>query len=151
LALSNGRIRWPIFCLGIILTILAINWGEITQALLSFLIGVVGGFLMDCLGVAKLKLWYYTKQPFLSKSYFGVVIPCWGIFAMTIDLLWDRIPLSEITTFSFMTLLLFSIYELPNLKTKSWKYSVSMKIVSLGWLPLVYGTRIIFLLLSSLL
>jgi len=148
---NRGLIRWPIFALGLGLAIFALSKGEIKEMLLSFALGALGGFLLDCFGVAKLKLWFYTKQPFLSKPYFAIVIPAWGIFSMTVNLLWDKIPFPEITTFSLLTLGLFSLHEIPNLKTESWKYSVPMKIVVPGWLPLVWGTRILFLFLSPLL
>jgi len=147
---NRGTIRWLIFALGIIIAILAIVEGEVFKAIFSFLLGMIVGFLLDCLGVAKLKLWYYTKQPFLSKSYFGIVIPAWGVFSMALNFLWDKIPFSQIATFSLITVFLFSLHEIPNLKTQSWKYSVSMKVVIAGWIPLVYGIRVIFLLLSSI-
>ena len=147
---NRGLIRWPIFALGLILVFFALNKGEIKEAIISFVIGASGGFLLDCIGVAKLKLWFYTKQPFLSKPYFAIVIPAWGIFSMTVNLLWDKIPFPEITSFSLLTLGLFSLHEIPNLKTESWKYSVSMKVVVPGWLSLVWGTRILFLFLSLL-
>jgi hypothetical protein len=157
LALSNkngkknrGLIRYPIFALGIMIAIFALLKGEIKEATISFSIGALGGFILDCIGVAKLKLWYYTKQPFLSKSYFAIVIPAWGIFSMAVNLLWNKIPFPEIITFSLLTLGLFSLHEIPNLKTSSWKYSVSMKVVVPGWVPLVWGVRIIFLLLQPL-
>jgi hypothetical protein len=69
---------------------------------------------------------------------------------MAVNLLWNKIPFPEIITFSLLTLGLFSLHEIPNLKTGSWKYSVSMKVVVPGWVPLVWGVRIIFLLLQPL-
>lgn len=147
---KRAILRWPVFALGVTLFIFALTRGEIKEVLLSFVIGVSGGFVLDCIGVATLKLWIYTKQEFLSKSYFGVVIPAWGILGMAINLIWNWVHVSEIGIFSFITLGLFILHEIPNLKTESWKYSVPMWMVIPGWLPLVLGVRIIFLTLSHM-
>jgi len=140
----------PILGLGLTLLILALTRGEIKEATLSFVIGAFSGFLLDCLGVAKLKLWIYTKQEFRSKSYFGVVIPAWGIFGMAINLIWNWVYISEIAAFFAITLGLFTLHEIPNLKTKSWKYSVSMRVVIPGWFLLILGLRAVFILFSQL-
>lgn len=147
---KKAILRWPIFALGITLLIFALQRGEIKEAILSFAIGAAGGFALDWVGVAKLKLWLYTKQKFLSKPYFGVVIQTWGILGMATNLIWNWAHMPEIVVFFCITLGLFALHEIPNLKTESWRYSVPMWIVIPGWLPLILAFRAVYLLLSQL-
>lgn len=147
---KRPRLIWPLSVLGVVLFCLALTKGEMKEATLSFAIGALGGFILDYVGVAKLKLWTYTNQKFLSKSFFGIIIPAWGIFDMTINLIWNWLLISEIAAFSCITLGLFTSHEIPNLKTKEWKYSVPMWLVIPGWLPLIMGFRLVFILFSQL-
>jgi hypothetical protein len=144
---KKGILRWPMFALGIILFFTAFLREEITSAIFIFTISAIIGFIIDCLGVAKLKLWRYTKQEFLKPSYFCIVVPAWGVFGMAINFFWNLIHLPEIIVFIVITTGLFSFCEVPNFKTKSWEYYVPIWIVMFGWFPLIFIFRILFLLI----
>ena len=141
-------LRWPILALGIILFFTAFLKGQIINAIFIFAISAIIGFIMDYLGMAKLKLWKYTRQEFLKPSYFCIVVPAWGVFGMAINFFWNWIHLPEILVFIIITIGLFSFYEIPNLKTKSWEYYVPIWVVMFGWLPLIFIFRTLFLLIS---
>jgi hypothetical protein len=127
-----------------------------------FLVGMFGGFLLDIIG-HRLNLWQYPRQPFLSRDYFLLVIPAWGVFGSQINVIWNLarkyfitcewVQAVTLTTF-IVHFPLYSLYELPNLYRKSWKYSVSMCRVILGWVPLILYFRtlykIFYLIFSAL-
>jgi len=144
---KRGMIRWTILALSVALFFIASLKGELNIAIITFILGAIVGFFIDCLGVAKLKLWKYTKQEFLKKEYFFIVVPAWGALGMAVNLIWNWIKIPELILFAVITLSLFSLHEIPNLKTKSWEYRIPMRLVIIGWIPLILAYRIIFLLL----
>ena len=127
--------------LGIAIVILAIFLEEMQYAIVAFLIGLPYGLLIDFVGV-RLRLWKYGGSKW---EYFLITVPCWGVFSMTINLLWDWIK-NPWLAFPIIAIGLFSYLELPNLKTKSWTYSVPLWFVAIGWIPLVLSFRGIYIL-----
>lgn len=142
------EMRWFILLWSIVLICLVFLRGEIIRAVLSFGIGVFVGFLVDCLGVGYLKQWRYPRQEFLKKEYFIIVVPAWGVFGATINLLWNWLGVTEIASFIIITVSLLLVHELPNFKTKSWEYHASMWLVCLGWFPLILVLRVLFVIFS---
>jgi hypothetical protein len=127
-----------------------------------FLVGMLGGFLLDIIG-HRLNLWQYPRQPFLSRDYFLLVIPAWGVFGSQINVIWNLArkyfitcewPQAVTLTTFIVHFPLYSLYELPNLYRKSWKYSISMRGVIVGWIPLILYFRalykIFYLIFSAL-
>jgi len=135
------KIRWFMLFLGIAVLILAIFLGETQYAIVAFLIGLPYGLLVDFVGV-RLRLWKYGGSKWV---YFMITVPCWGVFSMTINLLWDWIK-NPWLAFPIIAIGLFTYMELPNLKTKSWTYSVPLWFVAIGWIPLVLSFRGIYIL-----
>ena len=144
------RMRWFILGSGIVLLLLAYKTGEAIEAIIAFCMGTLLGFLIDCVGIGKLNLWSYSRQPFLSKKFFFIVIPAWGVFGMTINLLWiwfSHMTVSWIVLFVPITAGLLILYEFPNLNSKSWEYRASSRLVISGWFPMVLFFRFAFLML----
>ena len=134
----------------------------IESILYQIFLGMINGFLLDILG-HKLKLWNYPRQPFFSRAYFLLVVPAWGIFGSQVNVIWNLTRKYFISwewiygvvfTTLLLSLFLFILYELPNLYRKSWKYSVSMRKVAIGWIPLILYFRlsykIFYLIISAL-
>lgn len=144
------RMRWFILGSGIALLLLAYKTGETIEAVIAFCVGALLGFLIDYIGMGKLNLWSYPRQPFLSKKFFFIVIPAWGVFGMTINLLWiwfGHITVSWIVLFILITVGLLIFYEFSNLNSKSWEYRASSRLVISGWFPMVLFFRFAFLML----
>lgn len=142
--------RWVALATAMVLFPLAYKTGETVEAVLAFFAGALSGLFLDLLGVRKLKLWNYPRQPFLSKKYFSIVVPAWGVFGMTINLLWawfggSTVPLMVLVM--FITLGLLIVYEFPNLNSKSWEYYASFRVIIPGWFPMILFFRIAFLAL----
>jgi hypothetical protein len=99
---------------------------------------------MDFLAMRS-KSWAYPRQKFFSKEYFGIVLPAWGIFGVSINLLW---PFFGGGVFSLLaiTAAMFVIYEIPNIKAGSWRYGYSLPVVFIGWFPLVATFRMVYVL-----
>jgi hypothetical protein len=114
--------------------------GEMQYATIAFLIGLPYGLLIDFVGV-KLGLWKYGGSKWV---YFMITVPCWGAFSMAINLIWNWIK-NPWLAFPIITVGLFSYLELPNLKTKSWTYSVPLWFVAIGWIPLVLSFRVVYI------
>lgn len=157
LALSNknkeeankkGICRWVSLIVGITLFFIAFFKGELVTAFLTFVIGALSGFVIDCIGVGILKLWRYPRQEFLKIEYFGLVVPAWGVFGMLINLPLNWIPVPELLSFTVITVSLLVFYELPNIKIGSWKYRVPAWVVILCWIPLILAYRFLFLSFS---
>lgn len=150
----NFKFRWliPLWFL-LILPLIAFDLMEDHKIVLSFIVGAIGGFLLDVLGHT-LGLWNYPRQPFLSRDYFMLVIPAWGVFGSQINVSWNLLreylitfpdwTLSIVFTSILLAVLLFCVYEIPNLYRKSWEYSVSLEIVAIGWIPLILYFRILY-------
>jgi hypothetical protein len=150
------KIRWLIFTLGAILVFVAILLGDIANAAINFGIGVILGLLIDLVGiklarrVLNINLWQYTRTRFPTRQYFTVVLPCWGVLVMSINLICDWF--TEYTTvvpwivLIAVIVVLFSFHELINLKTKSWEYNAPMWLVAIGWPLLVLFIRAVYLL-----
>jgi len=135
--------RWFALTCGFLLFPVAYFQGEIREAMIAFLLGMFCGFSLDLFGVGRLHLWNYPRQPFLGKKYFAFVVPAWGVFGMQINLLWNWLEIPWLT-FIVLTVGLFAMYEIPNLKTGSWQYQSSMRLVGIGWWPLILYFRIAF-------
>lgn len=148
---KKGTMRWLALLTVIILIPVAYLKGEVIDVALAFIIGAFGGFLIDYVGIMKLKLWKYPRQKFLNIEYFGIVVPSWGILGMTINLLWNWIYAPEILILLGITLALLILYEAPNLKSKSWEYYAPTWLIGTGWFPMILGFRTIFLIFSIVL
>jgi len=135
--------------IGIALFLAASSRGEIKEAAIAFAIGIFSGFIIDYVGVGKLHLWYYPRQPFPGMRHFAFVVLSWGVFAMTINLIWNWIDNFGIVL-GALFLGQFAAYEAVNLITKSWKYYAPAWLVLIGWFPLVLSFRGLFLLFSKL-
>ena len=128
--------------LGIGILLPAIFRGDLKHAFIAFLVGLIYGSLIDFVGVLLIPLWKYATSKWV---YFLITVPCWGIFSMTVNLLWDWIQ-NPWLAFSIIVIGLFAYLELPNLKTRSWTYSVPLWFVAVGWIPLVLSFRGIYIL-----
>ena len=139
------RVRWIVLVIGIALLWVASEKGEMRNASIAFGIGAAGGFLLDAIGT-KFRFWVYLRQPFLSSKYFLIVLPAWGVFGMAVNLAWDWWGVTPWLALTIITIGLFILHEIPNLKVKSWEYNVPLWFVFLSWVPLVGSFRILFLL-----
>lgn len=102
-----------------------------------FIEGMVGGFIIDAVFI-NCGYYEFPRQPFLSWKYFAIVIPCWGVFGLLINVLWNWIGKEKFWRGISVTLIpLFAYYEGTNLAFGSWTYTVSMAQVAVGWLPLI--------------
>jgi hypothetical protein len=135
--------RWVALGCAILLFSLAFFKSATWEAIIAFSVGAFCGFVLDLFGTGKYKLWYYPRQPFLEKQYFAIVVPAWGVFGLTINLLWNWLN-SPWLAFVVLTTGLLVFYELPNLKSGSWKYQSPPWLVAAGWFPLILYFRIVF-------
>ena len=126
--------------------------GQVSSYLKAFLLAVPFGLCIDYIGIAKLKYWHYPRVPFPSKTYALLILPAWGILAVTTNLLYDlilKITVSDILALSLSTVLLLLESELLNIKTNSWKYNYnkfSRYTFCMGWSLLIVCIRIFYLL-----
>ena len=141
------RTRWFYFPGGLLLLAFAYPRGEVKEAVLAFILGAAGGFALDYIGVAKLHLWQYPRQPFGSFKYFAITVSCWGIFNMAVNLFWDRTGAFWLA-FLVVTIVFLIVHEFPNTKMQSWTYSVPLWVVGVGWIPLILVFRGVFVLLQ---
>ena len=139
------RQRWLWLAISITLVSLSFIEGTPERALVAFAVGVVAGFLIDSIGSMKLCLWKYPRQPYLTKEYLLIVVPCWGIFGMMVNLLWDWIEVSPWVVFVVLVVGLGVFWEALNLKTKSWEYHAPKWSIVVGWFPLLLVLRIPYL------
>ena len=144
--------RWITITLGPLLFLIAYQQGEFLNAFVSCIVGIIGGFLIDLIGVQKLGFYSYPRQKFLTRDYFSIVSPAWGVFGMTINMPWNWLVGTGIQFYSYiiLTAVLMVFYELLNFKSVSWRYYVPKWIVILGWIPMIIAFRTTFLLLSYL-
>lgn len=102
-----------------------------------FVEGMVGGLIIDSL-LINVGYYYFTRQPIYSFNYFSIVLPCWGVFGMFVNFVWEWIGKDKFIRSMPLTLLsLFAFYECTNLYTGSWVYNVPFYVVALGWMPLI--------------
>ena len=140
------KIRWPMLLCGIIFLFLAYWQKELTLAIVSFLVGMTVGFSLDLVGVKKLGLWNYPRQSFMGKHYFGIVVPAWGIFGMSLNLILNWFVMS----WTVIAIIFLVLYELSNLRTRSWQYHTPHWLVVIGWFPLVLVFRTAFIFALNL-
>lgn len=139
------QIRWIMLVLGIAVLLPAIFRGEIRYAIISFVIGMICGLLIDLVGVNLMHLWEYSGS---KVVYYMITVPCWGIFGMSINLLWNWIKLPWLA-FIVITVGLFLLMEAPNLQTRSWIYHAPTWLVIIGWIPLILSFRILYVVVIS--
>ena len=140
--------RWFGLACFIVLVILAWRKHSLKHYGLAILLGAIVGFLLDCGGVTS-GLWNYPRQPFMSLNYWLIVVPCWGVFGATINMVNDWYMRSNWKSYVILTLLIMGLYEIPNLATVSWHYTVSALMITVGWFPLVLAFRLSYLLTVS--
>lgn len=105
---------------------------------MTFLEGMVGGLIIDSIGVNS-GYYYFPRQPLYSLNYWIIVIPCWGVFGLFLNYLWQRLGKEKVFRGAMVTLpILFGFYEGSNLITGSWIYTAPFYVVVLGWIPLGY-------------
>lgn len=105
---------------------------------MAFLEGMVGGLIIDSIGV-NAGYYYFPRQPLYSLEYWTIVIPCWGVFSLSLDYLWRVVGKNKFIRGTIVTIpTLFMWYEGSNLLTYSWVYTVPSYVVVLGWIPLVF-------------
>jgi len=123
--------------------------GELREAGIAFAIGTVSGFFIDFVGIKWLRFWEYTRHPFLSVKYFTIVIPCWGIFGALVNLIWNLMDGFEPwLAFVVLTVALLVFWEALNLITRTWKYNIPIWLMMVGWFPLIFFLRLLFVILS---
>ena len=137
--------RWFGLACFFILLVMAWRRGELKHYAVSLMIGCGVGFILDYVGV-NLGLWDFPRQPFLSWSYFLIVVPCWGIFGATINMVNDWHMKKGWGAIFILSIIVMAIYEVPNLLTESWLYSVTSMVILLGWFPLILTFRLSYLL-----
>lgn len=115
---------------------------------ISLAVGCVIGFAYDGVGIS-LGLWDFPRQPFMSAEYWLIVVPCWGVFGATINMVNDWYLGNAWYSIAVMTILFIIVYEVPNRATGSWEYQASAPIVILGWFPLVLTYRLSYLFAIS--
>jgi len=140
--------RWFGLACFIILSILAWRKRDMKHYSLSIVLGALVGLLVDVFGVG-MGLWDFPRQPFGSLEYWFIVIPCWGVYGATINMLDDWYMGHNWKSYFITCLVLLAIYEVPNLATASWSYTTSMILVALGWFPLVFLFRVSYLLVVN--
>lgn len=110
---------------------------KLTKYGIIFLEGMVGGLIIDSIGI-NAGYYYFPAHPIYSLSYWTIVLPCWGVFGMATNYLWDKLGKNKFMLgLTLTTPLLFTFYEGTNLLTSSWTYTVPIWTVMLGWTPLV--------------
>ena len=138
--------RWFGLACFIILLVVAWRRRDLKHYAISLISGGIVGFAVDLIGI-NLGLWSFPRQPFLDSSYWLIVVPCWGVFGATINMVNDWYLKSNWRSIILISLLVMGIYEIPNLVTGSWHYTVSAILIIVGWFPLVCLFRISYLLI----
>ena len=138
------KIRWLMLVLGILVVIPAIAKGESQNVIIAFVIGMLYAvIIIDPLGVKVFRFWKYAGT---TKTYIFATVPCWGIFGILINIPWDWMHNHQWLAFSVITISLFLLMEMPNLRTKSWEYSVPLWLVAIGWIPLILSYRFLYVI-----
>lgn len=114
------------------------------------------GYAIDWLGMAKLNLWEYPRQPFNKTSYYALVVTGWAILSIAVNQFWDwcwtfvdfapsMLFEERILAFAAVYVIFVGLCELPNLRTKTWKYNAPWRLVLTGWIPLLGLIRVLYL------
>ena len=140
--------RW--FGLACFLILLFMAWrkGELRNYAIALIAGCVVGFVIDYVGIS-LRLWEFPRQPFLSWQYFAIVVPCWGVFGATINMVNDWHMRKGWVSIFILAVAVMAVYEIPNILTESWGYTVSTTLIILGWFPMIVLFRLSFLFMVS--
>jgi hypothetical protein len=114
------------------------TWKEkIKKYGIAFVEGMVGGIIIDSIGI-NAGYYYFPRQPIYSFEYYSIVLPCWGLFGLLINYLWESIGQNKFGKGLAVTLFpMFLFYEGYNLYTGSWVYTTPIFVVGLGWIPLI--------------
>lgn len=103
---------------------------------MMFVEGMVGGLIIDSIGV-NAGFYSFPRQPIYSLDYWLIVIPCWGIFGMLLNCLWDWFGQDKFLRSMAVSIIpLFIFYEGTNFITHSWIYTSPFSVVVAGWIPL---------------
>ena len=134
------QIRWIMLVLGVAVLIVAIAKRELKPASISFLIGVITGFVVDSV----LMNWHLREYPGPTIIWWTITLPCWGALSMTINVVWDRFHWrsNQWLILFGITATLAILLELPNIMTESWVYHAPIWLIILGWPLVVYGFRV---------
>lgn len=128
----------------LLLLVLSISWRDKKRTLrakikyygMMFVEGMVGGLIIDSIGV-NAGYYYFPRQPLYSLNYWLLVIPCWGVFGLLLNCLWDWLGKDRFIRSMMVSIVpLFIFYEGSNLITGSWIYTAPFYVVVLGWIPL---------------
>jgi hypothetical protein len=155
---AAARFRWIQIALFIILAawLATVNPQEISRSILVFPVFGAMGYAIDWLGMAKLKLWEYPRQPFKKSSYYALVVTGWAILSIAINQFWNwcwtSIAYSPSVDFTNRVLIFTVVYavfvglcEIPNFKTKTWTYNAPWWLILIGWIPLIGLIRLVYL------
>ena len=75
-----------------------------------FVEGFVGGLIIDSL-LVNVGWYYFPRQPIYSYNYFAIVLPCWGVFGLFVNFVWEWIGKDKFVRSMPLTLLcLFAFY-----------------------------------------
>lgn len=140
--------RWFGLACFIILLVLAWRRKELKNYAFSLIVGCLVGLTIDSIGI-RAGMWYFPRQPFLSLEYILIVIPCWGVFGATINMVDDWYLKKSHFDILIIWVSVMALYELPNLLSGSWEYTANPMIVTLGWLPLILVYRYSYLILLN--
>lgn len=141
---ERGYYRWVSLAIAIAIAPYILMAGSVLESLFMFGTGMILALIIDFTGIWLLKLWVYPRQRFLSREYFGIVLPAWGVFGVATNIIWPYCG-TGFQALTISTVLLFLVYEIPNIRTLSWCYSVPLPIVFAGWFPLVAVYRLSYL------
>jgi hypothetical protein len=144
------RLRWLILTCGIIFLSIAWLRKEVIDAVIALGLGLSSGFVLDWLGIKKLHLWDYPRQPFLGLKYFIIALPDWGVIGLTINLFWNWIETPWLA-FVVVAVVLFLTHDFPNLITRSWHYNAPIWLVAIGWIFFILSFRTLCCFLKSIL
>jgi len=105
---------------------------------MMFIEGMIGGIIIDSVGI-NAGYYFFPRQPLYSLEYFAIVIPCWGVFGLLVNCLWQWAGKEKFIRSMAVTLMpLFAFYEGTNLMAGSWVYTTPFYAVVLGWIPLIW-------------
>lgn len=113
-------------------------------------VGALIGLTLDLILGFGVGLWYFPRQPYWSFEYWLILPFCWAVFGAMVNVAWDWAKGHFLLIFIAINTLLFLIYEIPNLVTRSWVYDAPFWLVLIGWLPMVIVTRLSYLLILKI-
>src|SRR3989344_5447902 len=130
------EMKWVGLIMLIVTIWLAIKSNQLKDALVSFIVGSLYGFSLDVVVGSYMGTWSYV-HPIWSFRYFLLVVPGWGIFGMTINIIWNIMKNKPWMVLLNITAGLIVLLEGVNFLTKTWTYYVPLWIMVIGWFPLV--------------